>query len=311
MTRLLVCSTGGHLNELHLLAARLDPPSDDELWVTFDAPQSRRLLAGLRVYHVRDTPPRDWRSVLVNTGSAARLLRGVDSVISTGAGIALSFLPLARAHGIDTHYIESAARVSGPSLTGRILERVPGMHLYTQQPSLAGSRWNYRGSVFDDFEAAAVPVARPLRSIFVTVGTLDFPFTTLLTRLREIIPRGVTVTVQAGPAAAELRWPGVDMVTSMTPDAMAEAMRRADIVVAHAGIGSVLTSLAAGRVPVLVPRRVARAEHVDDHQQQIAQQLTGRGLAAAAEAPQLRLEQLTATLSLEARRTPHSPSFVL
>jgi hypothetical protein len=99
MTRLLVASTGGHLAELVLLAPRLLPSAGHDLWVTFDSQQSRTLLAEQSVRYVRNTPPRDWRSVIANARTARSIFRtaSIETVVSNGAGIALSFLPLARA----------------------------------------------------------------------------------------------------------------------------------------------------------------------------------------------------------------------
>jgi UDP-N-acetylglucosamine transferase subunit ALG13 len=65
------------------------------------------------------------------------------------------------------------------------------------------------------------------------------------------------------------------------------ALAEADLVIAHSGVGSALSALEAGRSPILVPRRVARSEHVDDHQVQVARALSGRGLAVHAELEQL------------------------
>ena len=56
-------------------------------------------------------------------------------------------------------------------------------------------------------------------------------------------------------------------------------MREADVVVAHAGVGAALAACEVGRCPVLVPRRSAHGEHIDDHQTQIADELSGRGIA--------------------------------
>ena len=112
MTRLLIASAGGHLSELMLLAPRLWPTAEDELWVTFDSPQGQALVVNRRTRLIRNTAPRDWRSVALNARVATRLLseEDVQTVISTGAGVALSFLTVARAKGIAAHYIESAAR---------------------------------------------------------------------------------------------------------------------------------------------------------------------------------------------------------
>src|SRR3954449_739983 len=101
MTTLLVASAGGHLTELHQLRDRLVGIDDDVLWVTFDSPQTRALLADEDAIFVGTVGSRDYRHVMTNSFQAARILarREFSSVISTGSAIALSFLPLARAKG--------------------------------------------------------------------------------------------------------------------------------------------------------------------------------------------------------------------
>jgi UDP-N-acetylglucosamine--N-acetylmuramyl-(pentapeptide) pyrophosphoryl-undecaprenol N-acetylglucosamine transferase len=295
-TRLLVASTGGHLAELVALAPRFAPVADDEVWVTFESQQSKALLAGRRVEFVRDTPPRDWRSVAANTVAANRILneRRVDSVVSTGAGIALSFLPLARMRGVPSHYIESCARTQGPSMTGSAHRRVPGVSLYTQHRDLADRRWRFAGSILDSFEAAPEPHVDTLRRVFVTVGTLDFSFRRLFRRLQEVLPDTVEVVVQAGSEAEDLEWPGARKHARMRPEQIHLEMAAADVVVAHAGIGSALDAFRAGKLPLLVPRLVRFKEHVDDHQVQIAQRFSQRGLAVTASASELTLADLQA-----------------
>ena len=48
------------------------------------------------------------------------------------------------------------------------------------------------------------------------------------------------------------------------------AVDQADVVVCHAGAGSLTMALAAGRCPVFVPRRVSVGEQIDDHQLELA-----------------------------------------
>jgi UDP-N-acetylglucosamine--N-acetylmuramyl-(pentapeptide) pyrophosphoryl-undecaprenol N-acetylglucosamine transferase len=312
MTRLLIASAGGHLTQLALIAPRLWPPADEELWVTFDSEQSRALLAGRRVQFIRDTKPRDWRSVLVNTRVARSMLSDdIDTVVSTGCGVALSFLPLANARGISTHYIESAARVESPSVTGRILEHLPGIHLYTQHREDANSRWQFVGSVFDSFHPVSVPDPPPLRRVVVTVGTLDFSFIGLLERLRAILTETVDVVVQAGIDSVRLDWPGATVRSMMTADEVRSAMVRADVVVAHAGIGSALVALGVGKVPILVPRKRSRNEHVDDHQAQIARHLEAHGLAVMADSATVNLEHFSEALTRGVEQTAAARRFLL
>lgn len=295
------------------LAPRLEPVADQELWVTFDSEQSRSLLVGRNVRFIRDTPPRDWRAVLHNLGAARKLLRQYDigSVVSTGAGVALSFLPLAQARGIPAHYIESSARMHGPSLTGRALEPVSGVKLYTQHGSQARGRWQYRGSTFDGLERRLVARPRPLRRLVVTVGTLPFPFGRLLTRLRAILPQDVEVLIQAGATTETVEWPAASWRVMMPPDDLRQAMSDADAVVAHAGIGSLLMACDAGKVPILVPRTLRYREHVDDHQTDIARAFSAEGLAVMADAATISLQDFTEAAKWTLVRSPMPIPFKL
>lgn len=51
----------------------------------------------------------------------------------------------------------------------------------------------------------------------------------------------------------------------------------AEVLIFHAGAGSVLNAIRAGRVPVIVPRRAALGEHVNDHQVEFARLLAKEG----------------------------------
>ncbi|HEX8054584.1 MAG TPA: glycosyltransferase [Thermoleophilaceae bacterium] len=278
MSTLLVAATGGHLSQLVRLEPRLGL-REEPTWVTFDTGQSRELLAGREVVHARYTRPRDYAAVARNVPLALRLLRSgrYERVVSTGSGIALSFLPQAALLRRESHYVESAARAAGPSVTGRALARVPGVRLYTQYPAWAAGRWRYAGSVFDAYEH--VPAAaedRPLR-VALSVGTL-FPFPRLVERLRAVLPEDAEV----------LLWQsGED--TTVPPAELRAAFRAADAVVVHSGVGAALEALDAGRRPLLVPRLKEHGEHVDDHQLQVAGELARRGLAVVC-----RPEELTA-----------------
>jgi len=279
---LLVASTGGHLAQLHRLHTRLGIGSE-AVWATFDTPQSRSLLSGRDVEFVRFTDSRDYRNVARNLARAVAIIRRVQPscVVSTGSAIALSFLPAARLLNVPVAYIESAARSAGPSLSGRIVSRIPGIELYTQYPEWADERWQYLGSVFDHYAALPDPIAlsspRPLR-VLVSLGTIRYPFRRLVERMREILPADAEVLWQTG--ATDVSDLGLENAHRVLPASeMAQAMRDADIVVAHSGVGSALEALDAGRVPVLVPRTPAHGEHVDAHQLQVGEELDRRGLA--------------------------------
>lgn len=310
-TTLLVATSGGHLTQLVELAPRLPFDGDDRVWVTFDTPQTRSTLAGEDVVFVDEIQPRDLLGALRQMPAARRLLRDreVSAVVSTGAAVAVSYLVPAALMGVPAHYVESSARVDRPSITGRILERVPGVRLYRQYEHAARGRWRYAGSVFAGFEPLPEPLHRPVRHIVVTIGTVREPFDGLLRRLVDIVPANAEVLWQTGETpAAEL---SIDAVPMLPATRLRAAMAVADVVVTHGGCGSVLDALAAGKCPVVVPRRLARGECVDDHQVQIARWVASRGLAVHAELDELSFADLRRAAARTVVRAPDPPRLEL
>jgi UDP-N-acetylglucosamine transferase subunit ALG13 len=292
---LFVASTGGHLEELHALEPALLAAGQSAEWVTFDSPQSHALLATEpAVHYIQRVGPRGYLQLARSLWPALRTLRRVhpDVVYSTGAGIALAYLPLAWLAGARARYIESAARTDGPSLTGRLLSLIPWVDLRTQYRTCASRRWQYAGSVFDGYTARRVEPPGPVRRVIVTLGTQEgYPFVRLVRRLRQIIPDGVQVRWQLGPDfPRDERPPGATEMVSR--DELGAWLEECDVAVTHAGVGSALAVLEAKRAPVLVPRSARRGEHVDDHQQLIADELALRGLAVTAAADDLLWEHV-------------------
>ena len=64
----------------------------------------------------------------------------------------------------------------------------------------------------------------------------------------------------------------------MSFDELVSTMRKADNVVCHAGVGTIMIALKTGHTPVVIPRRATLREHVDDHQMDIAIRFRERGL---------------------------------
>jgi UDP-N-acetylglucosamine transferase subunit ALG13 len=60
-------------------------------------------------------------------------------------------------------------------------------------------------------------------------------------------------------------------------DEMRRLMAAADVVITHAGVGSIMLALAAGKRPIAAPRLHRFGEHVDDHQVEIAEAFTRAG----------------------------------
>jgi UDP-N-acetylglucosamine transferase subunit ALG13 len=278
MTSLFVAANGGHLAQLAELEKRMAGNKDDRLWVTFDSPQSRSLLTGRQTRFIQPIEERDIVGVCRGFFDAHKVFGKdkIDAVISTGSAIALPFLLYAAARGIPSHYIESAARVSSPSLTGRVLEWTPRVKLYRQYAHASHGRWTYGGSVFEGFRAVE-GVKKDVRRIVVTLGSGTHVFRRLVDRLVSILPPSAEVVWQTGcTPVADLNIKAQSILPSAVLD---KAIADADIVIGHAGCGTALSALNAGKFPILVPREPQYGELVDTHQVEIARWLDKRGLA--------------------------------
>ncbi len=294
---LAVSSAGGHFKQLVTLVDRI-PDVASVTWVTPDHALAHDLLVASGHGHdplvLADyAAPRDVVNLTRNAGTVLRLLRAnsFDLAVSTGAGIAVSALPLARAHGTRSVFIESATRADGPSLSGRLLRRVPGIELRTQNPGYP-SPWRRIGSVHDRF-AAGPPRPARLDRVVVTTGTIrPFGFRRLITRLLEVLPPTAEVLWQTGET--DLTGLDLDGRRRVPAAEMEAAIASADLVVAHAGTGTALSAFEQGVAPLLVPRREAHGEHVDDHQVTTAHDLATRGLATCLEVEELTLDSLLA-----------------
>jgi UDP-N-acetylglucosamine:LPS N-acetylglucosamine transferase len=120
MRAALVASSGGHLAQLHAL----EPwwRDHDRLWVTFDKPDSRSLLARERVVWAYHPTTRNLVNLVRNAFLAVRTIRRErpDVVVSDGAGVALPFFLAGKLFGAKTVYVEVYDRIDSRTLTGRL-----------------------------------------------------------------------------------------------------------------------------------------------------------------------------------------------
>lgn len=283
---LLVASPGGHIDELVEFLQRIPAAGTDHTWVTARTPQTESLLKGEETIWVPAVASRQGGRALASLPQALRVIhhRKPDLVLSTGAALAAPYLLAARTRRrARIHYLESATRLNGPSMTGRMMATVPGVQLHHQGFRTAHRRWTRVGSVFDGYAPGSV-TARPVRRIVVTLGTERYPFTRALDLVADALGPDVTALVQTGHTPVDGR------STACQPwvpfEELTRAVAEADVVVSHAGVGSILSALRAGKHPVVIPRTAALGEHVDDHQLGLAQFLEERGLVTVVGAPE-------------------------
>ena len=290
---LLVASTGGHLSQLVRLASELRP-SSDSLWVTFKSPQSESLLADKNVHFVPYIRPRDYRGVGRSFTAVNKLLKRerFDGAVSTGSALALGALPAARLHGVPCIYIESISRINGPSVTGRLLAASHLVSLRTQHPRWATPRWRPHASVLSTFERIPKHTANPRPKLFITLGTIEgYRFDRLIDQILATGLANQDTVWQLGYSSGRTDLPG--RVFEQVPASDFERFsREADVVVTHAGVGTILFLLDLGIYPVAAVRRQEHGEHIDNHQEQIATLLNQLEVGHSAEVGEIDAEFL-------------------
>ncbi len=116
--------------------------------------------------------------------------------------------------------------------------------------------------------------------IFVTLGTQAYQFDRLLRGLDGVDEE---LVVQGG--ASSFRPAGATWFDYLEYPELVGHVRRARAVVSHAGVGSVMTAVAEGKRPLVVPRLHRYGEAVDDHQAPFARRLAEAGLVTLVEDP--------------------------
>lgn len=110
--------------------------------------------------------------------------------------------------------------------------------------------------------------------IFVIVGSQKFPFDRLIREVDRLKETGVIadeVVAQIGASTYEpkyLKWQR--FMDKSDFDAVIAAC---DLLITHAGEGSIMTGLLKGKKVIAVPRYQKFGEHVSDHQLEIARAL--------------------------------------
>jgi UDP-N-acetylglucosamine:LPS N-acetylglucosamine transferase len=148
MRVLLVCSPGGHLQQM--LALEPAWRGMDRSWVTLAGADVGYLLAEETVTLGNGPTNRSLKALISNLGLAWRLLRRdrPDAILSTGAGLAVPFFLIGKLLGIRLVYVESVTRIETISLSGKLVYRLAD-RFFVQWPQAAEGRRRaaYAGSV--------------------------------------------------------------------------------------------------------------------------------------------------------------------
>lgn len=155
--------------------------------------------------------------------------------------------------------------------------------------------------------------------IFVTVG-YQMPFDRMVESIDRWAGRHPDAAIFAQIGPTEFRPSNLPFTDFMDPADFVQRVESASVLVAHAGMGSILTALQYGKPIVIFPRRGDLQETRNDHQVATARKLAGRpGIEVAMDETELgaaldRLSDLEQPPALSSTASPelveHLRSFI-
>lgn len=130
--------------------------------------------------------------------------------------------------------------------------------------------------------------------ILVCVGASEYPFDRLLKMVDELCEEGVIdgENVLGQIANAKYIPQHYKSFRLCSREEFQEYTNKADIVITHAGTGSVIPPLKLGKKVIVVPRREKYKEHLDDHQLELMQVFVDAGYVVPAESKEDLKKQL-------------------
>jgi UDP-N-acetylglucosamine--N-acetylmuramyl-(pentapeptide) pyrophosphoryl-undecaprenol N-acetylglucosamine transferase len=289
----LAASPGGHLD----LLMSLRPFAGWRCtWITATGKRAEALKgAGLEVYLLPEYG-RSPRRLLAHVARASLLVirDRPRFVVTSGAGVVVPFCLLAWLFGAKLVFVETMARVTSPSASGRVLSRV-ACRVLVQWPEMTRV---YRGATLCRpalLEGGALRVAQSGSGTFVAVGTHGQPFDRVLRMVDRAVAAGLLPDpVEAQSGICSYRPRNYTTRRWMSADEIKYAVDNAEYVVCHAGSGIVSAALRSGKRPLVLARRAHFGEHVDDHQEQIVRKLGELGVAVALDGDEISEEQVQA-----------------
>lgn len=109
--------------------------------------------------------------------------------------------------------------------------------------------------------------------IFATVGT-QLPFDRLLSGLDSWAKCNPKTPVFAQCGSSKARVSYIKTTPTLSMSAFRRQFEAASLIVAHAGMGTILTAAELGKPVILLPRRACFNEHRNDHQLDTAKEMS-------------------------------------
>lgn len=114
--------------------------------------------------------------------------------------------------------------------------------------------------------------------ILVLLGTQNNSFYRLLEEIDRFIKEGMIkeeVIVQAGYTKYQSE--KMKILDFISKEELEELQNKADVIITHGGVGSILQSITKDKKVIAVPRLHQYEEHVNDHQKEIVELFNEKG----------------------------------
>lgn len=114
--------------------------------------------------------------------------------------------------------------------------------------------------------------------ILVLLGTQNNSFHRLLEEIQKNIDNGnikEEVVVQKGYTKFESE--NMTLYTQLPPDELKKLIDKADLIITHGGVGSIITAIEKNKKVIAIPRLKKYKEHVNDHQLDIIKSFSDAG----------------------------------
>ncbi|TCK84949.1 glycosyltransferase [Albibacterium bauzanense] len=107
-----------------------------------------------------------------------------------------------------------------------------------------------------------------MKRIFVTIGT-QVPFDRLISAMDEIVGQlneSLTLHVFAQTVSSKYKPKNMEWTSFMSPSEFNRHLNEADLIVAHAGMGTIISALTLDKPIIVLPRLLIHNEIRSDHQ---------------------------------------------
>lgn len=101
--------------------------------------------------------------------------------------------------------------------------------------------------------------------IFITIGS-QFPFDRLISAVDKVVPKLDTDAVIAQVGMSNYTALNIEMLDFVSPTDFESYFNQADLIIGHAGMGTIITALELNKPIIVMPRLKKYGEVTTDHQ---------------------------------------------